>query len=629
MGSIRTKDPFGAGLKLQESHKQPIYCLDWSSDIFEDASPASARNNSVNGGVAPVKGKRGSGGDVDDPMMVDDAEQEGDGSVRRCNNRCYRVLASCASRYFNVYQLYIGGGVQKQHDYMGSPGRNEPLQLIQMYADSDVTEQFYTCVFAGRSITLGSNEKPSTHYNPQQSSSSSSASLPDTTTSATFAQAVDRESRRPTKLRRGNAMIMITETAAVASKRAQTHQNNKNDKKSDATSNNNDSNDGEETKDPLNGSPSRLWPLSGETGTGPQYLCVAGHKGTIKVIDLLRQRLAATLVGHGYEIYDLKICPTDEFILASASKDNTARLWNLKTGAQVAIFCGHEGHLDDVVSLAWHPSGNVLATGSMDTTVKLWYVGPDTVVRRAMKRSHAAAEELFAQQQQRISETRVVELQIPIFTTYQLHFYCVDCVHFLGDWILSRSQEDTVVLWEPQYPPYRPSITTTKSSVAAARAARRNNDMDNDGEEKKIQAAEEEEELDRTPDPFTSPSKSPAIMRRRKDLPYPVPNQLRHLRTFKVQESQYWFIRFGVDRQGKTLAAGNATGDIYIFKIVGSKSKLPIRVLDGKLRNHAAVRSISFSPDDSVMVAATDSGEIWKWDVRREKPVPPQPIMAT
>ena len=590
MGSLRTKDAFGSATKIQETHKQPIYGLDWSIDVYYDDGDGGIgkagdnyydSNDHYEAASHHYHHKKsksrsaGSSSSHSKPRYPHQHQHHHTAKARRMdvddNATLFHVLASCAGRYVNIYQLPMGAGVS----------RSEPLSLIQMYVDGDVKEQFYTCVFAGRSTVLG--EKDSRQSHPEPSSTTN------TTTR------MDRESRRPTKLRRVN-----TESPTVLNSRGE-------------------GDDDEES------SSSRLWPLSGETGTGPQFLCVAGHKGTIKLIDLLRKRLAATLVGHGYEIYDLKQCPTDEYMLASASKDNTARLWNLKTGAQVAVLSGHEGHLDDVVSVAWHVSGHVIATGSMDTTVKLWYVGPGTVVRRAIQNSHAAAQELVQEQRQRITETRVTELQIPIFTTYQLHFYCVDCVHFLGDWILSRSQEDAIVLWEPQFPPPKPKITatsiiTTTTTTTTSTLAAANNDKDDEQKNQDEELLEEEEKEGEE----ESGSSLATMWRRTKteDMPYPVPNQLKHIRTFKLHESQYWFFRFGVDRRGKTLVAGNAMGDISVWKIPSFKSKAPIKVLDGKMRNHAAVRFICFSPDDSVMVAATDLGEIWKWDVRREKPVP-------
>ena len=91
---------------------------------------------------------------------------------------------------------------------------------------------------------------------------------------------------------------------------------------------------------------------------GPELLLVAGTRGVIKVIDLVRKVLVSTLSGHGDDIYDLKFNPVNTWLLMSASKDESMRLWNVQTCTCLAIFAGHEGHRDSVLSVAWHSQGD-------------------------------------------------------------------------------------------------------------------------------------------------------------------------------------------------------------------------------------------------------------------------------
>jgi WD40 repeat protein len=53
--------------------------------------------------------------------------------------------------------------------------------------------------------------------------------------------------------------------------------------------------------------------------------------------------------------------------------DSTVRLWDLKTGKELARFEGHRG---GVLSLAFAPDGRTLFSGSLDTTVLAWEVPP-------------------------------------------------------------------------------------------------------------------------------------------------------------------------------------------------------------------------------------------------------------
>ena len=55
--------------------------------------------------------------------------------------------------------------------------------------------------------------------------------------------------------------------------------------------------------------------------------------------------------------------------LASASDDETVRLWDAATGKEQAHAQGTRGR---VLSVAWSPDGKRLASASDDRTVKLW-----------------------------------------------------------------------------------------------------------------------------------------------------------------------------------------------------------------------------------------------------------------
>ena len=55
--------------------------------------------------------------------------------------------------------------------------------------------------------------------------------------------------------------------------------------------------------------------------------------------------------------------------MASGSCDKTVGVWEVWSGEQVWSGVGHEGA---VVSLAYHPSGELLASTSADRTIRLW-----------------------------------------------------------------------------------------------------------------------------------------------------------------------------------------------------------------------------------------------------------------
>src|SRR5271166_4286115 len=89
---------------------------------------------------------------------------------------------------------------------------------------------------------------------------------------------------------------------------------------------------------------------------------------------ILTQRLSLTppgaetarLEGHSRLVDALCMLPDGR--LASGSDDSTIRLWYVKTGAETARLEGHSGAVDALCML---PDGR-LASGSDDSTIRLW-----------------------------------------------------------------------------------------------------------------------------------------------------------------------------------------------------------------------------------------------------------------
>ena len=77
-----------------------------------------------------------------------------------------------------------------------------------------------------------------------------------------------------------------------------------------------------------------------------------------------------TLEGH--EEWALALAfSLDGNILASGSKDSTIKLWDITTGELLNTL---ETHSDSVRSLAFAADGNKLVSGSEDGTIKIWRV---------------------------------------------------------------------------------------------------------------------------------------------------------------------------------------------------------------------------------------------------------------
>ena len=107
-----------------------------------------------------------------------------------------------------------------------------------------------------------------------------------------------------------------------------------------------------------------------------QQLASASFDNTIKIWDVSRGQLLKTFTGHSSSVWSVAYNPNGQQ-LASASDDNTIKIWDVSSGQLLKTLTGHS---DRVFSVAYSPNGQQLASASADMTIILWDLDFDNLL---------------------------------------------------------------------------------------------------------------------------------------------------------------------------------------------------------------------------------------------------------
>ena len=101
------------------------------------------------------------------------------------------------------------------------------------------------------------------------------------------------------------------------------------------------------------------------------WLASAARDATVRVVDVRTLRSVAVLTGHGRDVTSLAWHPYAETALASGGYDGSILHWLVdRPAAPAAAVRG--AHEAAVWCLAWHPAGHVLASAGGDACAKFW-----------------------------------------------------------------------------------------------------------------------------------------------------------------------------------------------------------------------------------------------------------------
>ncbi|CAD5213849.1 unnamed protein product [Bursaphelenchus okinawaensis] len=285
---------------------------------------------------------------------------------------------------------------------------------------------------------------------------------------------------------------------------------------------------------------------------GLTVLIVGGVTGLMRVIDPATEQIVGYLRGHGDSVNEIRTFPENPMIVVSASKDKTARIWNVGLQHCLAIYGGGEGHADEIISCDLHVDQTYLVTASVDHSIKLWDCRPETAVAQRINDS------LDRSKREEIITLPPIETHFPVADTNDIHTNYVDCVRFIGKFIMSKSCEHQMALWK---------FGTFETGP--------------DGEGDMV-----------TPESYVVDYAS-----------------------FDIPDSSVWFNKFDICSENKYLAVGNSQGTVQLLdleKVTPSNNKMTY-ILDGP-NTKICTRQMAFSPDGKILIAACEAGLISRYD---------------
>ena len=189
----------------------------------------------------------------------------------------------------------------------------------------------------------------------------------------------------------------------------------------------------------------RFW----DANTGRQVILHFWDANTGKLIGSL-----GALGPHGGAVLSVAFSP-DSNILASGSGDRKIRLWDVNTGRHIRTLAG--GHTDSVLSVAFSPDGEMLASGSLGETLRLWDVSTGRHIRTLTGHTHFVESVAFSPDGLMLAsgsrdetlglwDTRTGKRMY----TLEAHEDSVNSVAFSPDGLMlaSGSSDGTIRLWE-------------------------------------------------------------------------------------------------------------------------------------------------------------------------------------
>ncbi len=185
-------------------------------------------------------------------------------------------------------------------------------------------------------------------------------------------------------------------------------------------------------------------------------------------------RLPITLTGHE-DAVTMAVFNPDNNLVATASKDKTARIWQVADGKQLFSLKGHQ---DTVVSTMFSPDGKFLLTASLDKTAKVWQVSDGSLFATLTGHTEGLQKAIFSPDGKQIitiSYDKTAKLwdvsSNKLLNNLEGHQGAIYEVCYSGDGkqVITVSADKTVKIWDSKTGKLEKTLSDHGASVVSVR----------------------------------------------------------------------------------------------------------------------------------------------------------------
>ncbi len=351
-------------------------------------------------------------------------------------------------------------------------------------------------------------------------------------------------------------------------------------------------------------------------------LASGSRDNTIKLWNIRTGKEIRTLQGHNSRVSSVSFS-RDGKTLASGSDDKTIKLWNVETGQEIRTFKGHNSR---VFSVSFSRDGKTLASGSDDKTIKLWNVETGQEIRTFKGHNSIVYSVSFSRDGKTLasgSDDKTIKLWNvetgQEIRTFKGHNGSVFSVSFSpdGKTLATSSGDNTIKLWNVETGQEIRTLSGHNSFVYSVNFSSDGKTLVTGSGDKTIKLwnVETGQEI-RTLSghnsfvrsvSFSSDGKTLATGSGDKTIKLWNIETGQEIRTFKGHNKPVSSVSFSSN--GKTLATGS---DDKTIKLWNGSTGQAIRTLKG---HNGSVFSVNFSSDGKTLATGSDDKTIKLWNV--------------